>query len=316
MTNQQALVGWIGALLLAGAVVAQDEHAGHHAPAPAAQPSKPADQQHHDHESMPQHQMDPGMQQQHDEHMKGHEGHTMPGTTPASAADPHAHHGAATVTDGPWSYKGRKNPEPYKKGRWEMVPTNPRTGMYVAAGSVSDAERCRMLKEADYLAVDRTTKAACGMTAQAAPAAASTKPKAPVAGDPGHHAGMGHDPHEHWAAPPEAIARPNPVPRTRESLAMGKKIFDANCVSCHGPNGNGDGPAGRALNPKPTNLQAMHGQHTDGDFAWKIEHGRGPMPAWKGVLTPEQIWHVVNYVQNLGAAEVAPASHDHSDHKH
>jgi mono/diheme cytochrome c family protein len=37
--------------------------------------------------------------------------------------------------------------------------------------------------------------------------------------------------------------------------------------------------------------------HSDGDFAWKIAEGRGPMPPWKAVLNESQIWDVVNYIK-------------------
>ncbi|MDH3371688.1 MAG: cytochrome c, partial [Gammaproteobacteria bacterium] len=62
-------------------------------------------------------------------------------------------------------------------------------------------------------------------------------------------------------------------------------------------------PAGKALKPKPANLVAMAGGHSDGDYAWKIENGRGPMPGWKSALTQNQIWDVVNYVQSLGGSK-------------
>lgn len=320
MTRYRTLGGWVvGALLLAGTVAAQDDPAGH-APA-AAKPSTPAaGHERHDHDAM---HGDPRMPQRHDEHMKRDEGRSMPG---APAGDGHAHHGAAPVTEGPWSYKGRQNPAPHTAERWEMVPANPRTGMYVAADRVSEAERCRMLREADHLAVDRATRAACGMTAQAAPGAGTAPSKASAPSSDGHaghhsahHPQAAPDRHEHWNAPPEAAARPNPVRRTPQSVAQGRRIFAANCASCHGTNAQGDGPVGRALDPKPTNLQAMAGHHPDGDFAWKIEHGRGPMPAWKGVLSAEQIWHVVNYIKSLESAPAKPtpaSSHDHSQHQH
>jgi mono/diheme cytochrome c family protein len=35
----------------------------------------------------------------------------------------------------------------------------------------------------------------------------------------------------------------NPQPPTTTSIANGKKLAEANCVSCHGPKGKGDGPA-------------------------------------------------------------------------
>ena len=100
------------------------------------------------------------------------------------------------------------------------------------------------------------------------------------------------------------------------SIAQGKKLFQANCASCHGAQGKGDGPAGAALNPRPADLAAMAGQHPDGDFAWKIANGRGPMPAWKGTLKENQIWDLVNYLQSR-APEKNKARGQHShDHAH
>lgn len=104
----------------------------------------------------------------------------------------------------------------------------------------------------------------------------------------------------HWMAPEAAAKRRNPVKADNASRTRGQKLFAAHCASCHGAQGSGDGPAGKALNPRPADLASMAGQHSDGDFAWKIAEGRGAMPAWKGKLTEKQIWDVVNYVKVLG----------------
>jgi len=40
-------------------------------------------------------------------------------------------------------------------------------------------------------------------------------------------------------------------PRLGPDLANGERLFDENCVPCHGPRGAGDGPAADTLNPKP-----------------------------------------------------------------
>ncbi len=37
-------------------------------------------------------------------------------------------------------------------------------------------------------------------------------------------------------------------------VARGKKLYDANCFACHGMKGDGKGPAGMALKPKPRNF--------------------------------------------------------------
>jgi mono/diheme cytochrome c family protein len=46
---------------------------------------------------------------------------------------------------------------------------------------------------------------------------------------------------------------------TDSLLAKGRELFRANCSSCHGDNGQGDGPAGLALNPRPRNFHSQAG---------------------------------------------------------
>ncbi len=48
----------------------------------------------------------------------------------------------------------------------------------------------------------------------------------------------------------------NPTPAF---ISKGKELFTANCKSCHGDNGMGDGPAGAALVKKPRNFHAADG---------------------------------------------------------
>ena len=103
----------------------------------------------------------------------------------------------------------------------------------------------------------------------------------------------------HWASPKEAAARINPVKNDKASIERGGKNYALLCVSCHGVNALGDGPTAASLDPKPTNLKAMSGGHADGDFAWKIANGRGAMPPWKPLLEENQIWDLVNFIQDL-----------------
>ncbi len=105
-----------------------------------------------------------------------HAGHDM------AAADPHAGHRMAPVEDGPWSYKGRDNPKPYTQGRWEMVPSSKNGAQFIAADGLPAQERCALLRDNDYMAVDRATRAACGQKP------APTRAPAPQA-DTDPHAG-------------------------------------------------------------------------------------------------------------------------------
>jgi len=59
---------------------------------------------------------------------------------------------------------------------------------------------------------------------------------------------------QEWKAPPEADKLKNPLIGQELAIKEGKKLFATYCAICHGEKGKGDGIAGAALNPKPSNL--------------------------------------------------------------
>lgn len=89
-----------------------------------------------------------------------------------------------------------------------------------------------------------------------------------------------------------------------DSVAKGKELFAANCASCHGDAGLGDGPAGAALDPKPRNLTKTD-EYKYGHMelaGYRTVHygvdGTGMAPLGEQ-LSPEEIWSVVHYVKTL-----------------
>ena len=58
-----------------------------------------------------------------------------------------------------------------------------------------------------------------------------------------------------WRGPDKLIARVPPV-QVAEDGSLGESIFEANCVQCHGKDGNGNGPAAVFLNPRPRDFTA------------------------------------------------------------
>ena len=101
-------------------------------------------------------------------------------------------------------------------------------------------------------------------------------------------------------APASAKNRANAYANNASAVAAGKKLFVANCVSCHGPTGKGDGPAAVALNPKPANFSdSKVSRQADGELFWKISEGRGAMVPWKGALNETQRWQLVNYIRSI-----------------
>jgi mono/diheme cytochrome c family protein len=124
------------------------------------------------------------------------------------------------------------------------------------------------------------------------------------------------------------------------SIELGKKLFaskNAQCTKCHGPDGRGDGTeteiyddwnkAKKGVSPeqaheladrftlpikrlRPRNFHEgiFRGGNRPEQLYYRIDAGISgtPMPAagqaggTQGVLTPEEIWHVVHYVRSLG----------------
>lgn len=103
-----------------------------------------------------------------------------------------------------------------------------------------------------------------------------------------------------WAAPASAKGLKNPVQKSDKVLAQAKKIFEQNCVACHGPKGLGDGPAGAALPVKPANWTSPEVQkEADGELFWKVSEGRGPMPPWKTTLSENDRWAMVHFIRTF-----------------
>jgi len=95
---------------------------------------------------------------------------------------------------------------------------------------------------------------------------------------------------------------PNPIPPTPQSLAIGQRIYREQCEVCHGVVGAGDGPGAAALDPRLADLRIhMAAGPTDGEFFFWISEGfKGTaMPAFKGRLSDEERWHVLNFIKTL-----------------
>jgi mono/diheme cytochrome c family protein len=96
----------------------------------------------------------------------------------------------------------------------------------------------------------------------------------------------------------------NVVEADAASIAAGKKLFGSNCASCHGETAQGDGKAGRTLNPKPPSLVDatwIHGS-SDGEIFTVIRDGVKDtgMKGFASRMTTHQIWDVVNYLRSIG----------------
>jgi mono/diheme cytochrome c family protein len=102
---------------------------------------------------------------------------------------------------------------------------------------------------------------------------------------------------------PETAKMKNPVAANPNSLAAGKKLYDAQCASCHGTSGKGDGKAGAMLKPPPPDLTDGEWKHgsSDGDVFVSIRDGlkQTSMRPYGEKIATNDIWNLVNYLRSL-----------------
>ncbi len=115
-------------------------------------------------------------------------------------------------------------------------------------------------------------------------------------------AAVADEPREKWVAPRSVARVTNPIPATPESVKAGLAVYRANCVSCHGETGKGDGILVPQLSFKPANLSDVDvWKQSDGAIFWKVSTGRQPMPPWGAPgdagIPDEDRWNVINYLR-------------------
>ena len=101
-----------------------------------------------------------------------------------------------------------------------------------------------------------------------------------------------------------AVTVQNPIPATAESVALGKYLYEINCLVCHGVEGRGDGPVGALLATSPVDMHDAYTQdQADGQLFFTITRGRVTMPYYRDALSHEERWHVVNYLRAAFGSE-------------
>lgn len=98
------------------------------------------------------------------------------------------------------------------------------------------------------------------------------------------------------------------APAATDEMAHVKEIFATKCASCHGQDGKGLPALKKAGIPDFTDA-AWHAKESDEELFEVIRDGEGKvMPAWKSVLSEQEMKQLVEYVrtfpkQDAGAAE-------------
>lgn len=85
-------------------------------------------------------------------------------------------------------------------------------------------------------------------------------------------------------------------------LEQGAELYQANCARCHGSRGQGDGPEAASLSNTPTDFseQSAMAEKSQADFYQAMAEGIAPdMPAFRDLLSEEQLWALAAYVRTL-----------------
>ena len=97
-----------------------------------------------------------------------------------------------------------------------------------------------------------------------------------------------------WKVPGKAAQQQNPLREKPELAAGGRKIFDRNCVQCHGDDTH------QRKNNAPDLASAAVQQETDGALFWRISSGnaRKGMPSFSS-FPDAQRWQLVLYIRSM-----------------
>ena len=105
---------------------------------------------------------------------------------------------------------------------------------------------------------------------------------------------------EPWPVPAEYKNMKNPVKGDAAATKMGGMLYKRHCASCHGRTGLGDGPKARGLKTFSGDFSGdFYQNQTDGEHFYKTLVGRGEMPGYKGKVSDEDIWSMVNYMRTF-----------------
>ena len=76
------------------------------------------------------------------------------------------------------------------------------------------------------------------------------------------------------------------------------ELYKTKCASCHGPDGAGQTPAGKAMKVRDLRSAEVQKQ-SDSDLLKAISEGKGKMPPYKSKLSVADISSLVAYIRGL-----------------
>jgi len=93
----------------------------------------------------------------------------------------------------------------------------------------------------------------------------------------------------------------NPIEANDANLIAGMKVYQANCVSCHGDIQHPHGMLAESFYPRaPQFVEDAPDMPANQNF-YIIQHGirLSGMPAWKSILSEQQMWQVTAFLSHM-----------------
>jgi thiosulfate dehydrogenase len=93
----------------------------------------------------------------------------------------------------------------------------------------------------------------------------------------------------------------NPLQPTSDNLIAGAKVYLDHCALCHGDPARPQSPLAESCYPRPPQFMSDAADMGDQDNYYITQHGVrwSGMPAWKNVLSDQEIWQVVTFIGHM-----------------
>jgi mono/diheme cytochrome c family protein len=104
----------------------------------------------------------------------------------------------------------------------------------------------------------------------------------------------------------------NPLEKSDENLAEGKRLFEIFCMHCHGAEGTGNGSItlnGKFAPPPSYSGDALK-ELPEGKMYHTLEYGKNMMGSHASQLSQTERWKIIMYVQTLQKPAGVPAPAD------
>jgi len=86
--------------------------------------------------------------------------------------------------------------------------------------------------------------------------------------------------------------------QSAKAQGAGEKVYKAKCASCHGADGNGATPAGKATKARDFCSDEVK-KETDDEWTTIVVKGKNKMPAYDKKLTDSEVKDAIAYIRSL-----------------